>query len=196
MDEALRQADNIVEIEDGIAPVESDVTESSPWLELTRWPEYSRGYAFSDIASLALPPDPTAEPILSLVEDSVRRLIQLVFDSISSHRINEFDQVRINSFVHRPGVWEQPIQIKLRPPTYRRYRQIWVQLLSFVYRTSRPVQSIKLRHQFTAAQLDAVDRIEQKTRRLLQLQPTNPIKGEPHLGGRGKQRSQPAHRAR
>jgi hypothetical protein len=48
------------------------------------------------------------------------------------------------------------------------------------------VQSIKLRHQFTAAQLDAVDRVEQKARRLLQLKPTNSIKGERHLGGKGK----------
>lgn len=49
------------------------------------------------------------EPILVLIEHSVRRLIQLAFESISSHRINEFDQVRLNSFVYRPGVWERPI---------------------------------------------------------------------------------------
>lgn len=71
MNKALQQADNFAETEDSIAPVESNITEFSPWLKLPRWPEYSRGHFFSDIASPALPPDPTTEPILGLVKDSV-----------------------------------------------------------------------------------------------------------------------------
>jgi hypothetical protein len=53
VDEALRRSDGIAEVEDTIAPVESDITEASPWLQLTRWPEYVRGNAFSDVARLA-----------------------------------------------------------------------------------------------------------------------------------------------
>lgn len=146
VDEALRRSDGIAEVEDTIAPISSDVTETSPWLDLTQWPEYIRGHAFSDVARLALLPNPMAEPILVLVKHSVRRLIQLALESISSYQINEFDRVRLNSFVRRPGVWERPIQVKLRPSTYTRYQQVWVRLLSFVYRTSRPEHTLGLHH--------------------------------------------------
>ncbi|KAJ5654956.1 hypothetical protein N7490_001959 [Penicillium lividum] len=152
MDEALRRSDGIAEIEDTIAPVDSDATEASPWLQLTRWPEYVRGHAFSDIARLAALSDPMTEPILVLIEYSVRRLIQLALESISSQRINEFDQV------------------KLRRSTYTRYQQVWVRLLSFAYRTSRPGQSIELRHQFTPAQLTAIDELERRARRLFRVE--------------------------
>lgn len=170
VDEALRRSDSIAEVEDTMAPVESDVTEASPWLQLTRWPEYVRGHAFSDVARLAALPDPVAEPILVLIERSVRRLIQLALESISSHRINEFDQVRLNSFVHRPGMWERPIQVKLQRSTYTRYQQVWVRLISFVCRTSGPGQSIKLRHQFTTAQLTAIDELKRRAQRLFRVE--------------------------
>ncbi|KAJ5117457.1 hypothetical protein N7448_011089 [Penicillium atrosanguineum] len=180
IDEALRRSDGIAEVEDTIAPVESDITEASPWLQLTRWPEYVRGNAFSDVARLAALPDPMTEPILVLIEHSVRRLIQLALESISSHRINEFDQVRLNSFVHRPGVWERPIQVKLQRSTYTRYQQVWVRLLSFVYRTSRPAQSIELRHQFTPAQLTAIDELERRAQRLFRVENPRASEEAPH----------------
>lgn len=165
---ALLRSGEIADVEDSIAPTENDDTEASPWLELTRWPEYIRGHAFFDVAKLASLPDPVAEPILIAIERSVRRLVDRAFQSISSHRINEFDQVRINSFVQRPGIWERPIQIKLRPRTYHAYCQIWVRLLSFAYRTSQPNQQIQLRHQFTTMQLSAIDDIQSFCQRLLQ----------------------------
>lgn len=67
VDETLRRSDGIAEVEDTIAPVSSDVTETSPWLDLTRWPEYIREHAFSDVARLVLLPNLMAEPILVLV---------------------------------------------------------------------------------------------------------------------------------
>jgi hypothetical protein len=168
VDLALLRSDGFAEAEDEIAPTDADETEASPWLKLTRWPEYTRGRGFTEVASLAFPPNPATEPILIAVEQSVQRLVQRAFDSVSSHRINEFDQVRINSFVQKPGVWERPIQISLRPKTYSYYRQVWVRLLSFVYRTSRPYQQIELRHQFSTRQLTAIDEIERWAKRLLQ----------------------------
>jgi hypothetical protein len=104
VDLALLRSDGFAEAEDEIAPPDTDETEASPWLKLTRWAEYTQGHGFTEVASLAFLPDPATEPILIAVEQSVQRLVQRAFDSISSHRINEFDQVRINSFVHKPGV--------------------------------------------------------------------------------------------
>ncbi|KAJ5557940.1 hypothetical protein N7513_003526 [Penicillium frequentans] len=187
VDLALLRSDGIAEAENEVAPTNNDETETSPWLELTRWPEYVRGHKFSEVASLAFPPSPVTEPVLLAVEHSVKRLVQLAFDSISSHRINAFDQVRINSFVQKPGIWERPIQIKLRPSTYSRYRQVWVRLLSFVYRTSRPDQRIELRHQFSTRQLAAMDEIERWARRLHQAEQVCPaqevaVSGDRKLG--------------
>ncbi|BCR92578.1 uncharacterized protein ACHE_80478S [Aspergillus chevalieri] len=68
-------------------------TEISPWLELTRWPEFLRGHAFTAVAPLAAPPDPTAEPLLTVFSASVERLIEAAYQSIKTRRINEFDQV-------------------------------------------------------------------------------------------------------
>jgi hypothetical protein len=103
VEEALRRSDGLTQAEDEIAPTQSDVdmTEVSLWLELTRWPEYVRGHAFGDLAALAALPDRTTEPTLRTVEMSIGRLIQAAFDSITNHRINEFDQVNINSFLQR-----------------------------------------------------------------------------------------------
>ncbi|KAJ5605342.1 hypothetical protein N7510_010496 [Penicillium lagena] len=56
--------DRLTRADEEVAPTHSDPTEYSPWLELTRWPEYIRGHAFRDLAMLAALPDPTAEPIL------------------------------------------------------------------------------------------------------------------------------------
>jgi hypothetical protein len=170
VDLALLRSDGFAEAEDEVAPTDADETGASPWLKLTRWPEYTRGHGFTEVGSLVFLPDPATEPILIAVEQSVRRLVQLAFDSISSHRINEFDQVRINSFIPKPGVWERPIQIRLRPSTYSRYRQIWVRLLSFVYRTSRPDQQIELRHQFSTRQLTSIDAVERWAKQLLQVE--------------------------
>ncbi|KAJ6084051.1 hypothetical protein N7486_010851 [Penicillium sp. IBT 16267x] len=110
-------------------------------------------HAFSDIATLAASPNPASEPVLATVELSVKRLVQAAFDSISSHRINEFDQVRIKSFFHRQGVWVRPIQIMLQQKSYAGYQQVW---------------STVLRHQFTTTQLTSLNDVEKWAPRSIQ----------------------------
>ncbi|BCR92113.1 uncharacterized protein ACHE_80013A [Aspergillus chevalieri] len=149
-------------------------TEISPWLELTRWPEFLHGHAFTAVAPLAAPPDPTAEPLLTVFSASVERLIEAAYQSIKTRRINEFDQIRINSFLQRPRVWDRPILIQLRPSTYRAYRQVWQRLICFAYRTSRPNAAVQLGHQLTTAQLAALDRMETAAAELLSL-PSPPL---------------------
>ena len=86
--------------------------------------------------------------------------------AIRGGQINEFDQVQINTFFHRPSVWNRPIQIHLRPATYRRYCQVWQQLVCFAYRSTRPGQAIRLRYQLNTAQIAALDRMEECGRQL------------------------------
>jgi hypothetical protein len=169
------------------APAQKHPTEVSPWLELTQWPRYLQGQSFTAVAALAALPDPTQEPLLVAFAGSVKRLIDRAYRTIADRRINEFDQVRINTFVPRPGIWNRPIQIHLKPSTYQRYRQVWQRLICFAYRTSRPDQPIALLHQLTTAQLAALDQMEEHAARLV-LDPARQTFHEPygyigHLSG-------------
>lgn len=87
---------------------------------------------------------------------------------------NPVHQIRINSFLQRPRVWDRPILIQLRPSTYRAYRQVWQRLICFAYRTSRPNAAVQLGHQLTTAQLAALDRMETAAAELLSL-PSPPL---------------------
>jgi hypothetical protein len=119
----------------------------SPWLELTRWPEYLRGQDLAAVALLGCLPDPAMELVLLQFTASIKRLIDQAYQAIKDGRLNEFDQIQINTFFRKPGVWNRPIQIRLRPATYDRYCQVWQRLVCFAYRSTRPDQRIRLRHQ-------------------------------------------------
>jgi hypothetical protein len=78
----------------------------SPWLELTQWPRYLQGQNFTAVAALGVLPDPTQEPLVAFT-GSVKRLIDHAYRTIADRRINEFDQVRINTFVPQLGIWNR-----------------------------------------------------------------------------------------
>ncbi|EAU31660.1 predicted protein [Aspergillus terreus NIH2624] len=131
-------------------------------------PEYLGTCNLAAAADLSALPDPGQEPLLVLLAESVERLIQRSYRTIKDRRINEFDQVTINTFLtQRPKIWDRPIQIHLKPTTYASYRRVWQRLICFIYRTSRPDQTVLLRHQFTSAQLAALDRMVEAGTRLL-----------------------------
>jgi hypothetical protein len=73
--------------------------EVSPWLQLTRWPRYLKGYPLSCLAALAALPQDGSHPILHLLCSSLDRLVEAAYQSICEDRINVFDQARINSFL-------------------------------------------------------------------------------------------------
>ena len=135
------------------------VTEASPWLDMTRWPQYARGYKLSEIAPLAYAPDPVTEPLLVELAHSIDRIVDAAHASIREDKINVFDQVRINSFMQRPRAFDKPIMIKLREESYRNYKGAWKQLIAFAYRSTRLDEPIQLPHRLTTTQLAALDRM-------------------------------------
>jgi hypothetical protein len=129
-------------------------TEISPWLEKTRWPRYFHGLNTADVAPLAYAANPITEPSLVLLGESFDQLIERAHQSICKDKMSVFDQARINSFnTDRPGEHDRMLMVKLLKSTFRAYKGIWKRLLCFVYRTSRPYQSIPLLHSVTEAQL-------------------------------------------
>lgn len=126
--------------------------EVSPWLQLTRWPSYLQGYKLKDVAVLLDQPNEQLEPVLVALGDSLERLVDDAYNSVCSDSINAFDQIHINSFLHRPRATDRPLFVKLQKSTWRQYIKIWKALLYFAYRTTRQNQRILLRHQLNVRQ--------------------------------------------
>ncbi|KAF9882991.1 hypothetical protein FE257_004361, partial [Aspergillus nanangensis] len=125
VEQALQEGQAAAEqVDSQIPTIDPHPTAVSPWLELTRWPEYLRGQDRTAITLLGCLPDATAEPLLKQFTASIQRLINQAYCSIKEGHISEFDQIAINTFYHRPGIWNRQIQIHLRPATYRRYCQL------------------------------------------------------------------------
>ncbi|RHZ43205.1 uncharacterized protein CDV56_100262 [Aspergillus thermomutatus] len=151
VDQALREGQAAAEIEDGQVPaIDPQPTAVSPWLELTRWPEYLRGQDRAAVALLGCLPDPGRELVLLQFSASIKWLINQAYQVIKDGCLNEFDQIQINTFFRKPSVWQR--------------------LVCFTYRSTRPDQPIRLRHQLNTAQLAALDQMEEHAQQLLDLQ--------------------------
>ncbi|KAI7722752.1 hypothetical protein KC353_g226 [Hortaea werneckii] len=130
----------------------SSTKEVSPWLQLTRWSSYLCGQHTPSVAALLVQPTRDSEPVLVALCESLERIVIDAHASVLNDRINAFDQVHINSFLHRPHVTDRPLTVKLQKATWKRYIRVWTGLLCFAYRTTQPGQRISLRHQLTSRQ--------------------------------------------
>jgi hypothetical protein len=116
-------------------------------------------------------PNAEHEPILQLWIGSLDTVVDRALQTVSDHRINMFDQVRINSLVddayRRPS--RRLVFYHLTPYTNQRYRRIWKRLLGFVYRTAQPTLAIQLAHILTEDQRDLLRHmveVSEKPRRI------------------------------
>ncbi|OZJ01757.1 hypothetical protein BZG36_05718 [Bifiguratus adelaidae] len=109
--------------------------EINPWLEKTMWMTAFKDKRLEDYLPLRRKADPAAEPILHTICCSLDSLVEKARDSILSDKINVFDKHRINSFISRKSNI-RPINIDLHSATYKWYKQVWKQLLCYVFRTS------------------------------------------------------------
>lgn len=138
---------------------QSDRTNASPWLEMTRWPRYFNGIEPAQVMPLGYAANPVTEPSLYILTNSLDRIVEQAYRSICEDKISVFDQARINSFiVSQSAKEERMIKVKLQKQTFRAYKDLWKRLLCFAYRTSKPIQPAILPHRFTTAQLFHLDR--------------------------------------
>lgn len=151
-------------------------TEVSPWLDLTQWERYLKGYDLNRVARLLdLPsPYPLFDPNqpddhLVLILDSLDRLIEQARESLRTDQINIFDQQRVSSFLSRRTTNFSLVH-KLQEGTYTTYKKVWKQLLSFVYRRVWRNQGPELSYRLTDAQVTALDRVMQAAAKLAQEQ--------------------------
>jgi hypothetical protein len=159
IDEALEEGDQEAKAREGIILDNATQTEVSPWLEMTRWPKYLKGYSFGEVAPLVSLADPTSEPILVEFSNSLDRIVEEAHSSICNDKVNVFDQARINSFIQKRRAFDRPLMTKLRNSTYQRYKQVYKRLLCFAFRTIQPTNRVALAHRLTACQLGHLDQM-------------------------------------
>lgn len=99
VDEALERDEQEERAREDVILDNAAPTEVSPWLEMTRWPKYLQGHSFNDVALLALPAEPSSEPLLAEFSSSLDRIVEEAHRSIRDDKVNVFDQARINSFI-------------------------------------------------------------------------------------------------
>jgi hypothetical protein len=159
IDEALEEGNRETKVLDDVILDNAAQTEVSPWLEMTRWPKYLKGYSFSEVAPLASPANPMSEPILVEFLDSLDRIVEEAHSSINNDKVNVFDQARINSFIQKRRAFDRPLLTKLRNSTYQKYKQVYQRLLCFDFRTMQPTNHVALAHRLTASQLGYIDQM-------------------------------------
>jgi hypothetical protein len=61
--------------------------DASPWLEMMRWTKYVDGHALATLAPLAYLPDPTKEPFLFQLGESLDRVVEQAYESICQDKM-------------------------------------------------------------------------------------------------------------
>lgn len=148
-------------------------TQSDPWLNKTLWEHYLRGQNLAMAARLIDLPllQPGEDCCLDLLLASFDRLIEQVRLSIRQREVNVFDLHRVNNFVsshsavavvfskQQKRAMMRPLLSALQEDTYKRYKQVWKQLLCFVYRRVYRGQQPALHYALTGAQKEALQRL-------------------------------------
>jgi hypothetical protein len=141
----------------------------SPWLELTQWPIYFSGVNLADTVRLIELPssknswiDDTGERVdeeaLSSIIDTFDELVEEARETLTTGKMNVFDQCRISSF-QRGQPYRRPIFTKLLDGTYKRYKIVWKQLLCYTIRVVYFRQEPLLHYYVTEPQTVAIDRL-------------------------------------
>jgi hypothetical protein len=88
-------------------------TEVSPWLETARWHQYLRDQPLKDLVALAAPYDPSTEPLLVVVCESLKRNVESAYHAVCEDKINPFNQRRINTFQSTGRLFDRPLMARL-----------------------------------------------------------------------------------
>ena len=102
-------------------------------------------------------PSPESEPILAVIADSIDRIIEAAYLTVSEDRLNFFGQKRIATFLPRQTGYSASLVYKLQEGTYRAYKRVWKRLIAFIHRTNTPERPTQIRHRLTPRQTAPYD---------------------------------------
>lgn len=143
-------------------------SEVSPWLERTRWTSYLEESNLLEVSELAGPIGTQSDPLLQVFARSVDRLVESVYATVCSDKINYFGQRCISSFLPAKRMYNRPLLVKFQATTYKRYKDPWKRLLAFLYRTNVTKATAKpLRHRLTSCQTALFDKLTCQSRAVL-----------------------------
>lgn len=153
-----------------VRPGQRHFSQVSTWLDTTQWIQHLEGHDRVQAAQLINMPkvttvdtasgdvgaDRAGEHHLLLLLESLERVIETARRSLLESKVNVFDQHRVNSFIPRRDS-SYPLLHKLKEETYRDYKRVWKQLLTFVYRLIWQKRTPVLHCRLTPAQSTALN---------------------------------------
>ena len=116
IDKALEEGGQEAQAQEDVIRDNATQTEVSPWLEMTHWPKYLKGYSFGEVAPSASLADPMSKPILVEFSNSLDRIVEEAHSSICNDKVNVFNQARINSFIQKRRAFDRPLLKSCRTP--------------------------------------------------------------------------------
>ncbi|KAL5585664.1 hypothetical protein FOVSG1_013356 [Fusarium oxysporum f. sp. vasinfectum] len=144
-----------------------DPRHQSQWLRVTEWPRFLEPHKqeLMQVAALvSLPNLATSyelgspgnpETLLSILLDSLSRVITRSRISLQNGMLNAFDQHRLNSFIAGRSS-RKPLIHNLREDTYKKYSRVLQHLMCYLFRLAWLKRGPKLHYRLTEGQAVAM----------------------------------------
>jgi hypothetical protein len=142
----------------------SDPRHHSQWLRVTEWPRFLEPYKqeLPQVAALVSLPYPaksyeldspgSSEMLLSILLDSLSRVITRSRISLQDGMLNAFDQHRLNFFIAGRSS-RKPLIHNLREDTYKKYSRVLQHLMCYLFRLAWLNTGPKFHYRLTEGQL-------------------------------------------
>ncbi|KAJ0126635.1 hypothetical protein HZ326_30258, partial [Fusarium oxysporum f. sp. albedinis] len=138
----------------------SDPRHQSQWLRVTEWPRFLEPHKqeLPQVAALVSLPNlaksyelgspGSSEILLSILLDSLSRVITRSRGSLQDGTLNAFDQHRLNSFIAGRSS-RKPLIHNLREDTYKKYSRVLQHLMCYIFRLAWLKRGPKLHYRLT-----------------------------------------------
>jgi hypothetical protein len=145
----------------------SDPRHQSQWLRVTEWPRFLEPHKqeMAQVAALVSLPNPansyelgspgSSEALLSILLETLSRVITRSRISLQDGMLNAFDQHRLNSFITGRSS-RKPLIHNLREDMYKKYSRVLQHLMCYLFRLAWLKTGPKLHYRLTEGQVVAM----------------------------------------
>ncbi|KNB16920.1 hypothetical protein FOXG_14929 [Fusarium oxysporum f. sp. lycopersici 4287] len=150
-----------------ISLLSSDPRHQSQWLRVTEWPRFLEPHKHELLQVAALVSLPnldksyevgcpgSSDTLLSLLLDSLARVVARSRTSLQDGKLNAFDQHRLNSSIAGRSS-RKPLLHNLKEETYKKYSRVLQHLMCYVFRLAWLKAGPKLHYRLTEGQAVAM----------------------------------------
>jgi len=154
-----KRMDNIKEKERKTIEITDKAQQPNSWLRKVRWEHHLQGKDPDRLRTLIRPVDVEEEAVLAVIESSFFRIIDACHQHATPEVIGEPALCAVNSVEYEKKV-EDPFYMIMKDDTDRRYRTVWMQILSFIVRSEKEwEQDDRPGYRLTMQQRKSFDRL-------------------------------------